>query len=68
MKYYWFPTVTLLLGEPATVAEEPYSLSHYTRSYHVAAESAEQALSLVQAIARVEKATFLMPCHLSKSP
>jgi len=59
MKYYWFPVVTLVLDEPVRMDEEPYSLSHYTRSYHVAAESAEEAFSLVQAIARVEKATLL---------
>lgn len=59
MKYFWFPAVTLVLDEAVRLDEEPYSLTHYTRSYHVAAESAEQALSLIQAIARAEKATFL---------
>ena len=59
MKYFWFPAVTLVLDEPVRIDEEPFTLSHYTRSYHVAADSAAHALSLIQAFARTEKATVL---------
>jgi hypothetical protein len=68
MRYFWAPSVTLVLDEPIQIDEDPYSLTHYVRSYYVAARTIVQGLTIIEESARSEQATVLSVEPLEEVP
>lgn len=59
MKYFFIPSATHVLDEPIEIEEEPFKVSHYSRSYYVAAASDLDARRLIELDAKTERASVL---------